>query len=56
LLAAAMNPDDGQPPADGEAAAAASNGQVDEQTTPGPKAQETATERTQSDGSQSVIS
>jgi hypothetical protein len=51
LLAAGMNPDDGQPPADGEASTAASNGQAGEPSAAEPEAQKTAPERTQADGS-----
>ena len=52
LLAAAMNPDDdGQPAADGEASAAASNGQAGKPSAAEPETQKTAPERTQSDGS-----
>ena len=54
LLAAAMNPDDGQPPADGAASTAASNGQAGKPSAAEPEAQKTAPERTQSDGSSAL--
>ena len=56
LMTAALNAGDGQPPANGEASAAASNGQAgEEQNAPGPEAQKTVPERTPSDGGQSAL-
>ena len=51
LLAAAMNSDDRQRPADGAASTPDSNGQAGEPSAAEPEAQKTAPERTQADGS-----